>query len=259
MRRVHFFHWNADEAVERVARIRAAGYEVAFDLPTPATLKELRNNPPDAVVIDLDRLPAQGRDLGVALRTYKNTYRIPIVFVAGKPEKVRRVQEALPDAVFTPWSRIRSSLKRAISMSPAEPLRHQSVFAGYSGTPLPKKLGIKAHSTIALVGAPRDFETTLGPLPDAVTLRRQARGRPDMVVWFTKSKKDLDSRLEKMGSLAGRDGLWIVWPKKKSGVGTDLSQTVVRKAGLDSGLVDYKVCSVDETWTGLKFTQRKPR
>ena len=75
--------------------------------------------------------------------------------------------------------------------------------------------------------------------------------------WFTKSRKDLDSRIERLGTLAGKDGLWVVWPKKASGVKTDLTQAEVRRVGLASGLVDYKVCSVDATWTGLRFTRRK--
>jgi hypothetical protein len=128
---------------------------------------------------------------------------------------------------------------------------------GYAGTPLPKKLGIRASSVVALVGAPDGFEETLGELPEGVVLRRQLRGQPDVTLWFTRSRKDLDQGIERMGAFAEGGGLWIVWPKKSSGVTTNVSQGVVREVGLAAGLVDYKVCSIDETWSGLRFTRRK--
>ncbi|KPK59725.1 MAG: hypothetical protein AMS21_09815 [Gemmatimonas sp. SG8_38_2] len=131
--------------------------------------------------------------------------------------------------------------------------------AGYSGTPLPKKLGIKADSVVVLVNAPEGFEKTLGKLPDGVTLRRKARGHCDLVIWFTKSLKELGARVGTLGALAGEDGIWIAWPKKTSGWATDVSQTDVRSTGLAAGLVDYKICAIDETWSGLKFTRRKSK
>ena len=97
----------------------------------------------------------------------------------------------------------------------------------------------------------------LHELPEGVAVRRHARGRSDVTLWFTKSLKELEGRIRQMGSRAEKGGLWIVWPKKTSGLESDLSQVIVRKTGLASGLVDYKVCSIDDTWTGLKFTSRK--
>ncbi len=257
MHLIRYFHWNQDESEERAERIRSAGYDVDNSPITQAALKDLRSNPPDAVVIDLGRLPAQGRDIGVALRTYKTTRNVPLVFVGGNPEKVARIEELLPDAAYTPWSRIRGSLKRTLRNPPKEPVVHKSAFAGYSGTPLPKKLGIKENSTVVLLGAPDGFETALGELPNNVTFRKRAAGRSDLVIWFTRSGKDLERRIVRLGMLAGKGGLWVVWPKKASGVKSDLTQAHVRSVGLASGLVDYKVCSVDAIWTGLRFTRRK--
>ena len=259
MLRIRFFHWHPAESEERAERIRSAGYDVDCAPPSPTTFRDLRKDPPAAVVIDLERLPAQGRDVGVTLRTYKTTRHVPLVFVGGKPEKVVGIQELLPDAVYTPWNRIRSELKRAIAHPPAEPVTHTSVFAGYSGTPLPKKLGIKENSKVVLLGAPVDFEKTLGVLPDGVSLRKRAVTGCDLIIWFTRSSKDVEHRIERLGMLAGKDGLWVVWPKTTSGVKTDVTQADVRKIGLASGLVDYKVCSVDATWTGLRFTKRKKK
>lgn len=257
MRRLRLIHWNAEEARERAERLEAAGYEVVHAPLDPAGLRELRQNPPAVVVIDLSRMPTQGRDVGVAVRHYRSTRQVPIVFVDGDPAKVERVKKQLPDAVYTKWSRIRSALKRAIAHPPTDPVVPESAMAGYSGTPLTKKLGIKANSTVVLVGAPKDFEKTLGTLPEGVKLRRQARGRNDLVIWFAGSRKDLESRVERLGQLAGTGGLWIAWPKQASGVRTDLTQTVVRKAGLAVGLVDYKICAIDATWSGLRFARRK--
>jgi hypothetical protein len=258
MKRVRLVHWKLEQAAERAARIRGAGYDVDHSPFSPSALKEMRSDPPDAVVIDLERLPAQGRDVGVALRVNKVTRGIPLVFVGGAPEKTRQIKSVLPDAVYCEWSQIKSSLKRAIRHPPLTPVAHKSVFAGYSGTPLPKKLGIKDRSTVVLLGAPQGFEETLGDIPSDVSFRRRATGKCDLIIWFARYQDEVQRRIEKLGSLAGNCGLWVVWPKKASGVKTDLTQAKVRRIGLASGLVDYKVCSVDDTWTGLRFTRRKP-
>ena len=128
--------------------------------------------------------------------------------------------------------------------------------AGYSGTPLPKKLGIKAGFAVSLVGAPEDFEQTLGLLPENVEMCRRS-GQADLILWFTKSRRQLESKVGRMGALAGAGGLWIIWPKRASGVKTDLTGTIVRELALAAGLVDYKVCAVDATWSGLRFAGRK--
>ena len=129
--------------------------------------------------------------------------------------------------------------------------------AGYSGTPLPKKLGIKENTRVALVNAPPDFLTTLGALPANVTVIKQLRAPLDVIVWFTKSESDVLKRFDELAAkLAPAGGLWIAWPKKASGVPTDLNENVIRQIGLDAGLVDNKVCAIDETWSGLRFVIR---
>lgn len=256
-KRVRLVHVNVAEGKARAALLRKAGYEVAFEPVTPALLKRLRDKPPDALVIDLSRTPSHGRDVGVAVRHWKATRHVPIVFVDGEPEKVRRLEKLVPDAVYTPGTRLRSALKRAIGHPPREPVKTASVLAGYSGTPLPKKLGIKPDSTVGLIGAPRDFAKTLGPLPRGATLRQPPRGRCDLLIWFPVSKKELERRVERMGAATGPGGIWIAWPKQSSGRKTDLTQTAVRRAGLDHGLVDYKICAIDATWSGLKFAKRQ--
>jgi len=129
--------------------------------------------------------------------------------------------------------------------------------AGYSGTPLPKKLGIKEGSVVALLDAPRGFRTTLGKLPAGVRLRTQADGRCTLTLWFTRSLADLACGMRKAVALAAQGTVWILWPKLASGVATDLKEGIVQEAGLAAGLVDYKVCAVDATWSGLAFARRK--
>jgi hypothetical protein len=122
--------------------------------------------------------------------------------------------------------------------------------AGYSGTPLPKKLGIAPGSSVALVGAPEAFE--LGELPVGASVRL---GASDLVVWFVRARREL--RPERMRRLADGRPLWVAWPKKASGVATDLTENVIRDTGLAQGLVDTKVCAMDETWAGLLFRRRR--
>jgi hypothetical protein len=249
-------HWDATQAKERATKLEASGYDVDFAPLDAASMKSLRSDPPGLAVIDLSRIPSQGRDFGMWLRKTKATRCVPIVFVDGDAKAVTSAMNHLPDATYTSWSRIASALKRAIANQPKNPVVPKSTMAGYSGTPLPKKLGIKPNSVVALVGAPPDFDATLGDIPEGVTLRKSARGKCDLALWFTRSRNDLERRVDRMGSFA-KDGLWIIWPKKASGVVTDVSEKVVRETGLAAGLVDYKICAVDETWSGLKFARRR--
>ncbi len=129
--------------------------------------------------------------------------------------------------------------------------------AAYAGTPLPKKLGIKQNSVVVLVGAPEGFRDTLGELPAGVVLRDGPSDAFDLTIWFAESRAQLNDEMDQMIVQAESAPLWIAWPKKASKVKTDLSQQVVREAGLAAGLVDYKICSINATWSGLLFTRRK--
>ncbi len=258
MHRIRLIHWNAAEAEERAQTLLSKGYEVIWKpLEGPEGLRELRVSPSDAVVIDLSRIPSQGRDVGAAIRRYKDTRHVPLVFVDGDPAKVDRVKELLPDAAFTSWDRIGNALKEAIRRPPATPVTPDAM-AGYSGTPLPKKLGIIADITLVLVGAPEGFESTLGVLPARVKILRRSSPKADLTVWFVKRRRDLDRRITGMVKNVGKRGLWIAWPKRASGVASDLTQADVRKVGLAAGLVDYKVAAIDATWSGLRFARRRP-
>lgn len=129
---------------------------------------------------------------------------------------------------------------------------------GYSDTILSRKLGIKPGANLALVNAPDGFDVTLGELPPGVVVRRLAQGTGfDVIVAFCQRRADVERGLR--GWLMALDeagGLWIAWPKRASGIETDLGDGVVRELGLAVGLVDNKVCAIDATWSGLRFVYR---
>ncbi len=130
--------------------------------------------------------------------------------------------------------------------------------AGYSGTPLPRKLGFKEGFRAALVNAPRGFQNELGELPANVKMSQQKLASPlDLILFFVESQKQLKQEFPKLARKLHQNGmLWIAWPKKSSGVVTDLSENSVREIGLAAGLVDVKVCAINDIWSGLKFVYR---
>ena len=129
--------------------------------------------------------------------------------------------------------------------------------AGYSGTPLPQKLGFKNGTRYLLVGAPEDYARTLGRLPATCIACRPRDTGLDLIQFFTPSAQTLASHFAPLAAkLQPAGALWISWPKKSSGVATDITETDVRRIGLAAGLVDVKVCAVDEVWSGLKFVRR---
>jgi hypothetical protein len=258
MPRVRLIHWKAEEAGERAERLAAPGFRVEFSLHSPPDLfRRLKNDPPDAVVIDLTRRPSHGREIAGALRKHKATRHVPLVFADGDPERVARIKALMPDAVYTSWDRIRRALKQAIAHPPAAPVVPLGMMERYAATPLVKKLGIKPNATVALIGAPRGFDRTLGALPEGVALADGLPKRFDLAIWFVRSVDDLRRGIRRMANRLGAATLWIAWPKKASGAATELKMQIIREAATDAGLVDYKTCAIDATWSGLAFVQRK--
>lgn len=129
--------------------------------------------------------------------------------------------------------------------------------AGYSGTPLLQKIGIKPGHRLILHNHPSSFLQDLGGLPEGVNQTDGAVGTANVIVCFTDRRADLEKRFPVFSRKLVPDGmLWISWPKKSSGLATDLTENVVREVGLNCGLVDVKVCAIDDTWSGLKFVFR---
>lgn len=130
--------------------------------------------------------------------------------------------------------------------------------AGYSGTPLAKKLDLRADTVVALLGAPDGFVDLLDGFPDGVTFRTAARGHLHTAITFHVRRADFERRLPVILRALDVDGaIWVAWPKRASKVPTDMTEDVVREVVLPIGLVDTKVCAIDETWSGLKVVWRK--
>jgi hypothetical protein len=129
---------------------------------------------------------------------------------------------------------------------------------GYSGTPLATKLGIKSGMIVRVVNAPRDYTALVNPLPDRVVISSKAAKELDLVHIFTKSRSELLELLMTYQKKIKQNGvIWVSWPKKASGVSSEVSEDMVRELALPLGLVDTKVCAVDEVWSGLKLVIRK--
>jgi hypothetical protein len=255
--RIRLIVWKPGEGAARAAQLTALGYTVDCDPLTPETLRSLRQNPPAAAILDLSRAPSQARDLALNLRASRATRGICLVFSGGEPEVVAKIRALLPDATFTGWEAVGDALAEALSAPPAPPAAPVSVFAGYSGTPLPKKLGIRPGMSIACHGEPDGFRALLGPLPEGVRWEEMPGDSAELVLWFARSLTKLEGKIEEMKRLTHWTGLWILWPKKGSALESDLNERIVRETGLAAGLVDYKIAAIDATWSGLKFARRK--
>jgi hypothetical protein len=131
------------------------------------------------------------------------------------------------------------------------------IMAGYSSTPLAKKLGFREGSRIGLVNAPKNFEKELGKLPHNAELVKRLTNSLDIILFFVLTERALLRDFARLAKKLTANGMiWIAWPKKSSGVSTDLSFDSVQRTGLNAGLVDVKICAIDDTWSGLKFVYR---
>jgi hypothetical protein len=265
--RIRLIHWNTTEAEEKAAHLlallrereQAADYGVdAGPLDHDAMLK-LRQNPPDVLIIDLTRLPSQGRDIALNLRQFKAMRSVPIVFAGGEAAKLARIKALLPDAIYSTWDEIDRAIQQALANPPAVASAPQSSFAAYAGVPLVKKLGVKTNAVVGLVGAPTDFVQNLGDAPEGIVWRSDANTPCDLILWFLTSRQELESQMAQVRPNVGKDGLWIIWPKRGSSIASDLTQAVVRQVGLAAGLVDYKISAIDATWSGLRFAVRRAK
>ena len=250
--------WKEDELDRKTKPLLLAGHEIdARPFTGPTSLKDLAAHPPAVLIIDLDRSPSQGRDLAVAMKHRAATRAIPLVMAGGDPKKVARIVELLPNLTYCEWSRVRGAVRKAIKQDQsADP--PDSVFAAYKGRPLPAKLGIKPKDRVALLSPPAGFKKILGKLPPGAKLAGQAGGPFSVVLLFVRTRGVFDKRFAVAARACEKRGrLWIVWPKKSSDLAGDLDQKIVRAQGLEAGWVDFKIVSVDSTWTGLCFVRRK--
>jgi len=210
-----------------------------------------RDLAPDAVVLDLDRLPSHGREVGTMLRDSKSTRHLPLVFAGGAPEKVARIRGELPDAVFTEWAAIGDAVRRAIAHPVANPVKAKSHMERFAGTPLVQKLGIKTGMQVAVLGGFEGFEELLGELPEGAALVKRFGAETRLGLYIVRSERELTNAYEHAdGRLAEGASFWVVYPKQTKKAKTSFNENDVRELGLASGFVDYKVCSVSASGRG---------
>lgn len=233
-----------------IEELESAGHKVEY------TERWTRPRPPlpDAFVIDLSRLPSHGREVAIFLRGSKKTRHIPIIFVGGEPEKVKAIRQQLPDAVYTEAGRLRSAVRAAITNRPDTPVVPAQMMDRYASRTAAQKLGIRAGWRVVVVNPPRDYAQAIGAVPDGVTFEEETRGRGDLTLWFVENAGDLLSGMRPMRGAAANSRLWVLWRKGRK---SEVTQTVVREAALGAGLVDYKICSVNEIWSAMAFAPRK--
>ena len=256
MKTVRLIHWNEDEGLERQQQLEAFGFDAAFDVGDGVfQMRQIRADLPDAVVIDLSRMPSHGREVAQGLRSAKTTRHLPIVFVDGEREKVARTQQLFPDAAYTTWGRIKTALPKAIAQPPANPVvpDHHAAW----GKATVEKLGVKPGFKVALLGSRKVMADTLKPWPAKVRLTARPEPDADLFLCFAKTLHELHAQLLSVAPVAKRQTLWLSWPKKAAKVKSDLDGNIVRQTGLGAGWVDFKVCSIDTTWSGLAFKRRK--
>jgi len=259
MSEVRLVCWNQEIAQERSRALRLAGFQVdASPLESGRIVGQIRANPPSAVLIDLDRLPSHGREVAIALRQSKSTRSIPLVLAGGLEEKVDRIRSELPDAFFTDWKTAPRTLAKALKAKPVSPVTPPSHMQRYAGSSLVKKLGFKASMQVALLNAPEDFVEKLGDLPENLEFQSAITKRTNLTIWFASSRQELEEDIAYMSvRIPEASSIWIVHPKQTGRYKVDFNQNDVRRAGLASDLVDYKVCAVDSDWSGLKFARKK--
>ena len=245
--RVLVIHRDMLEAAAWAARLRALGFDAAPYLSLGAKgFRGIRQDPPHAILIDLTRLPSYGKAMGVLLRERKSLGAIPLVFVEGDPDKAAQVRSVLPDAVYTTWAKAASAIRRAIRQAPREVTPPRD-----PGRPLLAKLGIGAESRVALLHPPEGFE-----LPGATT--RKQVGEANVAMVFYRSSAALGRELPDLAGMMRKGRrVWVLWPKKASGLDSDLTMVRIRRMVAGFGLVDYKVCAVDETWSAMTLGKRR--
>jgi hypothetical protein len=257
MARLRLVHWKAAEAAPHVDLLRKAGHEV--DYQERFMPGAIRAGAPQAVIIDLTCAPSSGREVAIHMRGTKATRLIPIVFAGGEPEKVAAIRELLPDAVYTSWTRILPALKKALAHPPDDVIAPPKMMDRYADRPVAQKLGITAGSAVNVIDPPRNFPALLGAIPEGVSFHENERGSGSVTLWFIRDAEEYRSAIPKHRAIARRSKLWIVWPKGEAGKRAGITQNVVRETALAVGLVDYKICAVDDTWSAILFAVAAPR
>jgi hypothetical protein len=253
MPRVRVIHWREAEAAAVIEACGRGGFEVDYTGGgAMAVCRAIRASIPDAVAIDLSRLPSHGREVAVWLRRTKATRHIPLVFVGGEPAKVASIRELLPDAGYCEIGKLAAALKASIRALRTAPVVPAGIMDRFHERTAAQKLGIVPGASVAVIDPPRNFPELLGGLPDAVDF---CEDEAPLTLWFLYDRDGLLGSLRQIRVVAGRTKLWLLWRKKNPA--SDLTQGFVRESAREVGLVDYKICSVDAVWSAMLFARKK--
>lgn len=251
MPRLRVIHWREAEASALIETCREAGFRVQYDAGGgTAVIRAIRANLPDLFVIDLSRLPSHGREVALWLRRTKSTRSIPLVFVGGELSKVAAIRALLPDAWYCEPRNVASTLRRALRA--AATAREPVAPAPVPEKAAVQKLGIAAGAAVAVIQPPRDFPDLLGEIPGDVEFTESPA---PLTLWFLHDPESLMEGLQEMRRLTVRTKLWLLW--RKGGTAEGLTQNRVREIAREAGLVDYKICSVNQSWSAMLFARKK--
>lgn len=253
MRRIRLLSSNAPEAAIILKLLRGAKFQVEYDAEfRPALFRVWREDPPSAFVIDLSRLPSQGREIGIALRQSPRTRPVPIIFVNGETDKVKAIRAVLPDTAYCTTEALVEALKVAQPVPNA--IQPAAMMERYASRTAIQKLGITEKSSVVLINPPRNVAAVLDHLPHGSQF---VEGDGDVILCFAHSADELRAAMSDLRKLAAKTKLWILWRKKNAPGHAGVTEPLVRETGRDLGLVDYKICSVDKTWSAMLFARKK--
>jgi hypothetical protein len=203
-------------------------------------------------VIDLSRLPSQGREIAVALRQSPRTRPVPIIFVNGEADKVKAIRGILPDAKYCATETLVETLETAQQLPNA--VTPAAMMERYASRTAVQKLGITEKSRVVLVDPPRNATAVLGNLPRGAQFVEEDG---DVTLCFAHSPDELRAAMSDLRKLAAKTKLWVLWRKKTAPGHGGITERLIRDTGRDLGLVDYKICSVDKTWSAMLFARKK--
>ena len=252
-KRVRVIHWKPEESGPLIARCEAAGFAVEYAPERfPEIARAIRQSPPDVIVIDLSRLPSHGRECAVALRTTKYSREIPLILAGGEATKVDAIRKLLPDVVFISYDGVCDAIRSARKVT--NPVTPTPIMERYGNRTVAQKLGAKEGTAIAVIDAPRDYADVIGPLPEGAALLEEPETIEPITLWFIRDERTYQDVLPKMRKLAARTKLWVAWRKGSKQFTGDM----VRIQAINAGLVDYKICALGQSWSGMAFAAKKP-
>jgi hypothetical protein len=253
MSRLRLIHWNAEEAASYLTLLRDAGHHVEYNPEfSPPLMREWRSSLPDVFVIDLSRLPSHGREIAIALRQSKATRQVPLIFCEGEEAKVAKTRELLPDATFCSLARLKSTIRklRAVDKAAVVP---KAMMDRYAGRTAAQKLGVREGDKVCAIDPPRDIEAVLGPVEFV-----ESPTGAGVTLLFATDPQEMQRQISELRVVAARTKFWVCWKKGKSAE-NGMGERLVRDTGLSLGLVDYKICSLNQVWSGLCFAAKKAK